>query len=240
MATSQNGWRVYTSSAPLQVFPWVTGRLRPGDVFFVFDTLCRDFHNNVEPIRPKDSWGYAYRPVRGQTTGFSNHASATAVDLNATTHPMGRANTFTPRQISRIRIILARFVDPNTGRSIIRWGGDFRNRPDDMHFEINQANAAAVARVVRKLKAGTPPTPTVDPLEAYIMTTPENKIGRVVQNNALARLFKMFDQPTKTVTASSEIFASAANSRAILAELRATRTLLNQIDRRLTNLENSK
>ena len=51
MSTSQNGWLVFTSSASLVSLPWITGRVRPGDVYFVFDYLCRRFNSEVEPIR---------------------------------------------------------------------------------------------------------------------------------------------------------------------------------------------
>lgn len=145
MSTSQNGWPVRTSSADLTPLPWVTGRVVPGDVYAVFDYLCRRFHREVEPIDPKSSWGYAYRAVRGQTSGFSNHASGTAIDLNAPRHPLGRSGTFTPQQATAIRRILA---DLN---GVVRWGGNYSGRKDEMHFEIN-APAAAVQKVAAMLK----------------------------------------------------------------------------------------
>lgn len=144
MTTSQNGWTVFTSSAELAPLPWITGRVRPGDVWTVFDELCRRFDAEVERIDKASSWGYAYRAVRGQSSGYSNHASATALDLNAPRHPLGPRGTFSRAQVAAIRRILADLD------GVIRWGGDYRNRADEMHFEIN-ADAAAVRRVAQKV-----------------------------------------------------------------------------------------
>lgn len=144
MPTSQNGWPVYTSSSSLTDFGWVTGRVRGGDVLTIFDHLCRRFSSEVEPIIRAHSWGYAYRAVRGQMSGFSNHASATAIDLNAPAHPLGVRDTFSGVQVTAIRRILADLD------GVVRWGGDYSGRPDEMHFEIN-ANAATVAAVAARL-----------------------------------------------------------------------------------------
>lgn len=105
-----------------------------------------------EPSRLADDWSYAPRPVRGSTTVISNHASGTAIDLNATQHPRGAKGTFTSSQVKAIRRILDDFVDPVTGRCVIRWGGDYVSAPcDEMHFEIN-APEAAVARVAERIQ----------------------------------------------------------------------------------------
>ncbi|TDQ04911.1 M15 family metallopeptidase [Labedaea rhizosphaerae] len=90
-----------------------------------------------------DDWGYAHRTVRG-SADTSNHASATAVDLNATRHPLGKRGTFTPQQVDEIHKILAEHGN------VVRWGGDYHGRVDEMHFEIN-ADQAAVARVAANL-----------------------------------------------------------------------------------------
>lgn len=92
-----------------------------------------------------DDWGYAERNVRG-STAISNHASATAVDINATRHVLGERGTFTPAQTTEIRAILAE-VD-----NVVRWGGDYRGRADEMHFEIvgSVAEVTAVAERLRQ------------------------------------------------------------------------------------------
>ena len=144
MATSQNGWTVHEDQTDLVALGYVTGRVRGGAVHTNFNDFCSWFNRNIEPIRRADSWGWAYRPIRGKTDGYSNHSSGTAIDLNATTHPLGKWNTFTAGQRARIRAKLRDY------EGAVRWGGDYQNRPDDMHFEIN-ADAATLARVAQKL-----------------------------------------------------------------------------------------
>ena len=144
MATSQNGWPVHTDQTDLIPLNFVTGRVRGGAVHTIFNDFCTWFNRNIEPIRKKDSWGWAYRPIRGKTDGYSNHSSGTAIDLNATTHPLGEWNTFTAGQRARIRAKLRDY------EGAVRWGGDSQTRPDDMHFEINAA-AATLARIAKKL-----------------------------------------------------------------------------------------
>ena len=93
--------------------------------------FASDFHSMVEPIDKGqlDDWGYAYRPIRGTTVHLSNHASGTAIDLNALKHPLGASGTFTKAQERTIRELCAHYG--------LRWGGDYEVRKDEMHFEIN-------------------------------------------------------------------------------------------------------
>jgi len=91
-----------------------------------------------------DDWGYANRSVRG-STAVSNHASATAVDINATRHGLGAKGTFSPAQVDEIHRILGE-VD-----NVVRWGGDYTGRKDEMHFEIN-ASPEEVARVAERIR----------------------------------------------------------------------------------------
>jgi peptidoglycan hydrolase-like protein with peptidoglycan-binding domain len=160
MPTSQNGWSAGTPSKigglDTSYVPGTKVRLpqgvRRGDVATVLHYVAAQFHQHVEPLHAGWCWGYNYRPIEG-STALSNHSSGTAIDLNAPRHPMGRRNTFTSAQVTQIRRILA-FCD-----GVIRWGGDYRTRPDDMHFEIVK-NAAAVAKLAAKIKAlGTKPAP---------------------------------------------------------------------------------
>ena len=156
MATSQNGWSVVSFSLDPRMAPfrWVTGRTRKGDVAVIFDHLCSRFHASVEPIKQSHSWGYAYRAVRGAKSGYSNHASGTAIDLNAPKHPLGRRNTFTDKQENAIRVIL-RELD-----GTVRWGGDYQNRADEMHFKIN-ASAAKIKQVADRLRGAAASKPTL-------------------------------------------------------------------------------
>jgi hypothetical protein len=141
---SQNGWPVLDRS-DLTWFSAAGGRFAAAndDVAHLASYLINRFNNEVEPIpgRVLDDWSYANRPVTGSTSSISNHASATAWDLNATQHPRGVKGTFSAAQIKAVRRILADIVD-DQGREIFRWGQDYKNSPiDSMHFEINATRA---------------------------------------------------------------------------------------------------
>lgn len=148
MATSQNGWPVIASrSSPLLTScRWVTGKVRAGDVATVFDYLGARFNAEVEPIRKGESWGYANRSIRGSSS-TSNHASGTAEDYNAPSHPLGKRGTYTAAKVRALRRILA-----DLG-GVVRWGGDYSGRPDEMHFEI-VGSAAQVAAVAARIRGG--------------------------------------------------------------------------------------
>ena len=109
--------------------------------------FCADFHELIEPIDhgTLDDWGYCFRMVRGSTDKLSNHSSGTAVDLNATKHPLGKAGTFPSEKVPMIRAIAKKYG--------MIWGGDFRHRKDEMHFEITVSPAKA-AELIGSLKLG--------------------------------------------------------------------------------------
>ena len=109
--------------------------------------FCKDFHELIEPIDhgTLDVWGYCFRMVRGSTDQLSNHSSGTAVDLNATKHPLGKAGTFPTEKVPMIRALAKKYG--------MMWGGDFRHRPDEMHFEITVSPAKA-AELIGSLKLG--------------------------------------------------------------------------------------
>lgn len=73
-------------------------------------------------------------------------------------HPLGRRGTFTAADVRAIRSILAELG------GVVRWGGDYSGRADEMHFEIVD-NAAQVTAVAARLRGGgasaaRPTTPT--------------------------------------------------------------------------------
>lgn len=162
--TSQNGWTVLESRPPYKsvprIEPNVQFALRPGSVSVILLEVARRWHNEVERLDlpgEKDEWGWADRPVRGQKTGFSNHASGTAIDLNATRHPRGVAasDSLNSVQISRCRAIVQSMKDKDTGKVVVRWGGDYTGTPDAMHWEIadgvdQQMAARVAARILDK------------------------------------------------------------------------------------------
>lgn len=144
---TQNCWPAITEGTDprLEASEWVTGRLLAGDVRTVLEHVAARFDAEVEPVDVDSSWAWAYRAVRGEDGGLSNHASGTSIDLNATEHPLGVTDTFTDDQVAGIRAVLDE-VAP-----VVAWGGDFAGRVDEMHFEI-VGDAAAVAEVAARLR----------------------------------------------------------------------------------------
>jgi len=106
-------------------------RLRKGPAGELLVEFAAWFHVRIEPIDrgQLDDWGYAERPIRGGTS-LSNHASGSAIDLNALRHPLGASGTFQAWQVQRIRRWL------RTRHYCVRWGGDYSRRKDEMHWEI--------------------------------------------------------------------------------------------------------
>lgn len=179
MPVSQNGWPA--NNPALEASQLVPGTLvkisvrkdAAGqlllEVASAYDRLVQDIDNARGGL---DDWGYAERPVRGGSD-LSNHASGTAIDLNATKHGLGTAPTsnYTAAQINQIHRILA------VCGGVVRWGGDYGDpahggvrgsRPDGMHFEINDgqtlASCAKALAAMRQFNAGQLPIgPTEEP-----------------------------------------------------------------------------
>jgi hypothetical protein len=123
-------------------------RLRKGATGYLLRHFAAWFDNNIETIDHDgelDDWGYAERPIVGGTE-LSNHASGTALDLNATQHPLGVRGTLTDDQAARIRRRLRLY------EGCVGWGGDYVNRADEMHYEILR-DIDACRAVAAKLKA---------------------------------------------------------------------------------------
>lgn len=121
------------------------------DSAIILAHLALRFAERIErPSKTFDWWGWAYRDIRGSSQ-VSNHASATAVDLNATQHPLGDSGTFTAKQVKQIRRDLRKVY-----KGTIRWGGDYNGRKDEMHFEMqpDQRKAAKVAKRLRRSYRG--------------------------------------------------------------------------------------
>jgi len=149
MPTSQNGYSANDRSLIASYdLPGGKVALRKGDVSVVLLWWAMEWHRTVEPLRWPGIWGYAERPIRGQTEVLSNHASGTAIDCNAPSHPLGVAvaKTLTPAKVAAIRAM----VDFCEG--VVRWGGDYSGRVDSMHGEIVKGTAA-VKRLADKIRA---------------------------------------------------------------------------------------
>lgn len=155
MAQSQNGWVVLdsdTSGPPPRLRSWILPGVnrkllaRDGSAGFLLVHLALWFDEEIERLDTGtyDDWGYAKRQISGSSL-YSNHASGTAIDLNATQHPMGVATskTFSRHEIFQIHNRLKLYS------GCIRWGGDYQGRPDAMHYELNKP----MASVERKARA---------------------------------------------------------------------------------------
>ena len=143
---SHNGWTASKDQAEIGIQSFVIGdtgvKVRCAKaVAPLIAGFCKDFHELIEPIDggALDDWGYCFRNVRGSNDKLSNHSSGTAVDLNAVDHPLGKAGTFPNEKVPMIRALAKKYG--------MIWGGDFRSRPDEMHFEIAVTPAKAAALI---------------------------------------------------------------------------------------------
>jgi hypothetical protein len=135
MTQSQNGWTASKVRAEIDInsflIPGTTIKLTCNKaVAPLLVGFAAEFHELIEPIDEGglDDWGYCYREIRGSSTNLSNHSSGTAIDLNATKHPLGKAGTFPLAKVAMIQALAKKYS--------LRWGGDYIGRKDEMHFEI--------------------------------------------------------------------------------------------------------
>jgi len=147
---SANGWPASKDQAEIGInsypVPGTAIKLRCAEaVAPLLIGLAAEFHELIEPldVGSLDDWGYCYRPIRGQTEKLSNHSSGTALDLNASKHPLGRVGTFPAEKVPMIRALAKKWG--------CIWGGDYRNRKDEMHFEI-AISAAKVEALIKKIQ----------------------------------------------------------------------------------------
>lgn len=147
MLTSYNGWPADKDQSAINVKPFaIKGtniKIRCAkDAGPLLAGFAAEFHALIEPIDEGklDDWAYAFRMVRGTTDKLSCHSSGTAIDLNATQHPLGKIGTFDAAKVPMIQALAKKYG--------LRWGGDYRGRKDEMHFEvmISQEKAIALAK----------------------------------------------------------------------------------------------
>ena len=135
MQTSYNGWPASNDPAAIDIKSYP---IKGTDIKIKAAAGCgpllaefaAQFHLLIEPIDTGglDDWGYCYRMVRGTTDKLSNHSSGTALDLNASKHPLGKAGTFPLEKVPMIQALAKKYG--------LAWGGDYRGRKDEMHFEM--------------------------------------------------------------------------------------------------------
>jgi len=147
--TSYNGWPASKDPAEIGIKSYA---IRGTDIKIKCAAGCgpllaefaAQFHNLIEPIDTGglDDWGYCYRMVRGTTDKLSNHSSGTALDLNAAAHALGKIGTFPAEKVPMIQALAKKYG--------LTWGGDYRGRKDEMHFEL-YLNAEQASKLITKL-----------------------------------------------------------------------------------------
>jgi len=148
MLTSYNGWPASKDQAEIGVrsylVPGTQRKLRCASaVAPLLIGFAAEFHSLIEPIDDDtyDDWGWAFRDVRGVPGKLSNHASGTAIDLNATKNPLGSRGTFDAAKVPMLRALAKKYG--------LTWGGEW-TRPDPMHFEIS-IDAVKAAALITKM-----------------------------------------------------------------------------------------
>jgi hypothetical protein len=134
--SSQNGWPAskIRNEIGIESFPVPGTKIKLACAKAVAPLLvgfAAEFHELIEPIDQGslDDWGYAFRDVRGVPGKLSNHSSGTAIDLNATEHPLGEVGTFPVEKVPMIKALANKYS--------LTWGGsDNWRRKDEMHFEV--------------------------------------------------------------------------------------------------------
>jgi hypothetical protein len=179
MANSQNGWPVVpnTDAGRAKLADLVlpggpmdhTVRVLAGDVETIAQWHVREYHQRVEKIESAGCWGWNVRKI-GDGPDWSNHASATAWDLNAPDNPDGvpTSKVMTSAQIAECHAL------ERESNGVLRWGGDWGD-PDAMHWEIN-GSKAAVAAFAKKIRDQEEDMPTAADVVDEMM-------NRVMANN---------------------------------------------------------
>lgn len=148
-AVSYNGWTASKEPAHIKIksyaIPGTDLKIRCAEaVAPLIVGFCKEFNELIEPLDggQLDDWGYAFRFVRGTTDKLSNHASGTAIDLNANKHQLGKIGTFPAEKVPMIRALAKKYG--------LTWGGDYRSRKDEMHFEV-ALDPLKAAKLIEKL-----------------------------------------------------------------------------------------
>ena len=147
-AISYNGWPASKDVESIRIKSYAIkgSSIKLRCAYFAAPLLvafAESFNELIEPIDggALDDWGYCYRDVRGVPGKLSNHSSGTAIDLNATKHPLGKAGTFPAEKVPMILALTKKY-------SLI-WGGTWTRR-DEMHFEVG-VDPIKAAKLIEKL-----------------------------------------------------------------------------------------
>jgi len=137
---SQNGWPASPRATEIDVVEFPVN-LRSGQKKIKLARaagrslveMIEWWDQNIEPVTLIGGWNY--REIRGyEGSGtLSNHSSGTAIDINWEKHPLAAVGT-----VPADKVGLLRYEAAKRG---LRWGGDYRGRKDEMHFEVNMTPA---------------------------------------------------------------------------------------------------
>lgn len=103
-----------------------------------FQGLITDLEAMGVEIKGDQSGGYAKRNIRGSNKP-SEHSFGRAIDLNWNENQMGSSGGSLVDQIGADKL---RELASKHG---LKWGGDFKRRPDPMHFEVDRGASPASA-----------------------------------------------------------------------------------------------
>lgn len=133
-----------------------------------FQGLIADLEALGVEIKGDQSGGYAKRNIRGSNKP-SEHSFGRAIDLNWNENQMGSRGGSLVEQVGadKLRELAAKHG--------LKWGGDFRRRPDPMHFEVDSGASPASAPPVGRrslvayagMGSGTMTDATREPSEDY-------------------------------------------------------------------------
>lgn len=104
------------------------------------------------PIRAQDTGAYACRQITGGS-GYSLHAYGIALDVNWQTNPYRGDGTLVT-DMPDAMIDDLRALQTSAGQRLLRWGGDYQNVKDAMHFELVATVDELAAGVVTPTTAG--------------------------------------------------------------------------------------
>lgn len=172
---SQNQWPVVGKGAcdqgPFFGVTFPNGILA-GDVATVARWQMMRYRQLVEPLKQGSCWGWFDRAIRGATTK-SNHASATAWDINADKYPLG---ALPASVMSEAKIAACKQIVRESGR-VLRWGGTYSGRKDVMHWEID-AGPSAVRAFAIEINRGDAPgmEEAVDANDVKVLLTTDGVI----------------------------------------------------------------
>lgn len=200
-AFSQSGYPVITDRSDPRILknptvPGTTvqilGGLLAGPVATVMLYFAARFNNEVQALAlgsPPDDWGGNARPIR-DGAGWSNHASYTAIDLNATEHPQHVRGTFTTKQYAAMRRI-ANDLAAAVGHAVLRLGIDWTGASvDEMHAEVapGLAGTGYVERAARLIARGAVPNVPPQLLEGNDMELTTDNINQIAAATVKALL----------------------------------------------------